>query len=694
MTAPGQSAGSAYISFHARTDRLEPELEAALRSASDDADQFLDRAGTQWGDTVSHSMSDEIRTHGRDFANSVEHAMAGQIVTLRGVRYRVDRRGGLHDLELGNQFAGKIIDDVSDAFEKAGRPGGPISKIGEGFADAIGAGFNVSGKSPLIALLIPVFGALAGAITAAVQAVNALIAVLVQVPGLLVAVGIQAGILMLAFHGVGTAIQGAFSAKNAEELQAAIKNLTPAAQGFVLSLLPLRKIFQEIRDIAQQNFFVGLGNTVTRIANALGPILTSGAFAGLARALGGLFRDIGLFFASPTFVKFVNDVIPATTAWLAKFGPDFVSFMRAVVAMADAALPALSRLGDIVGGAFGIFTSWLNEQTKSGNLTKWLDDMNDTLENVVDLFFGLSFAVASILDALNKNGGNDLIKQLTEFFNQLGMFFQSEAGQAAMAGFVHLVELLTFSFSGLVFVIGGLLIAFESILQFFGFIGFEFMKFIGWLTDTAGPAIGKFFTETLPGFFSDLWDDIKELWDKITYYISSAFGAVVDWIHDKWDEFTTWLAGKVDDVTSFFTGIPDKLANIGRDIMQGLRDGLQWGWDHTVGPILNWITNQIPSWKGPIEKDRKLLEPAGKEAMHGFGRGLLAGAMNVKDMLGDFTQSIAMTGRGGGNTFNANLNFFGQQPTTSQAKAIGSAVSGELSRQMADTDTRLAIRMA
>lgn len=692
MTAPGGSVGTAYISFHARTDRLQPELEAALRDAADDADAFLDRTGTRWGDTVSHSASEEIRHHGRDFASSMEHALTGQVVSLGGVRYKVDRRGFLHDLDLGGQFGGKIVDDVVNSLNRASRPGGPISQVGQGIADAIGAGFNVSGKSPLIAVLIPAFGALAAAIAAVLQIANALVAVLTTVPALVTAIGLQAGVLILAFKGVGTAIQGAFAAKNWTDFYAAIKDLTPAAQNFVITLLPLRDLFRELKTSVQQSFFAGFGNTMINIVQQLGPILRSG-LPQLATALGGLFKQIGLFFASPTFVTFVKDIIPATLRWLGQFGPGFVALLSALVRMADTAIPFLERVGLVVGHAFGTFTKWLNEQVNSGALTEWLDRMGDTLDKVSELFFNVTRFVASFLDALDKGGGNDIIDQLSELFNQLAIFFGTEAGQAAMAGFIHLVELLTFSFSGLVFTLMGVLIAFESIIQFFGFLGAAFQEFLDWLVNTAAPAIGEFFMVTVPGFGEFLGERIREIWDKITYYISSAFGAVVDWVQRKWDEFTTWLAQKVDDVVSFFTGIPDRLAQIGQDIMQGLRDGLQWGWDHTVKPILDWITNAIPDWKGPLEKDKRLLAPSGKAVMTGFAQGLQEGAESLRGMLGDFTGSLK--GAAGGVPVVVNQNFHGSLPTDQQAYDLGKAAGAGVADGMtSQRDIRLAVRMA
>lgn len=605
----------------------------------------------------------------------------------------------MHD--AAGRFVSEFKQDVENAFNDLNRNGGFFQKLGEGISDAVGAGFNISGKSPLILVLIPAIGAIAAAIAGVVQIVNALAAVLTTIPALVAAIGLQAGALMLAFHGVGTAIQGAFAAKNWNDFYAAIQGLTPAAQNFIISLLPLRDLFRELQKTAQEGFFTGFGNAMVNVVNALGPILRSGIPA-IATALGGLFNQIALFFASPVFVKFVNDIIPATLRWLQKFGPDFTDFLTALIGMADTAIPFLERVGQIVSNAFGTFTDWLNDQVKNGNLTDWLDRMGDTLDHVSELFFNAAKFVSSFLDALDKGGGNDILDQFSDLFSRLADFFGSEAGQAAMDGFIHAVEALTYAFSGLVFVLLGLFIGFEAILQFLGFIGFEFMKFVGWVTDTAAPAIGKFFTETLPGFFSDLWQKVKDVWGKITEFISEAFGNVVDWVKNKWNEFTDWISGKVNSVVDFFKGIPDDLANIGRKIMQGLKDGLQWGWDHTVGPILHWITSQIPSWKGPEEKDRKLLEPAGQAVMEGFGKGLSQGADQLRTMLGDFTNSIGDVGyRGaevGGMPINVNVDFHGAVPTEQQAydtgRAAGRGIADEMTTQINQRGIRLAVRMA
>lgn len=95
-----------------------------------------------------------------------------------------------------------------------------------------------------------------------------------------------------------------------------------------------------------------------------------------------------------------------------------------------------------------------------------------------------------------------------------------------------------------------------------------------------------------------------------------------------------------NSVQSFFSSIPGKirgalgsaggiLVGIGSSIINGLLRGLKSAWGGVtsfVGGIASWIRNN----KGPIEKDRKLLIPAGNAIMGGFGEALQNGFSAVK----------------------------------------------------------------
>jgi phage-related protein len=71
----------------------------------------------------------------------------------------------------------------------------------------------------------------------------------------------------------------------------------------------------------------------------------------------------------------------------------------------------------------------------------------------------------------------------------------------------------------------------------------------------------------------------------------------------------------VDSIHNGFGGV--SLRSVGASIVQSLGFGVQSQVSWLQG-IFNSITNQIPKWKGPITRDRKLLVPAGEQIMDGF----------------------------------------------------------------------------
>lgn len=639
------AAGDAYIDFHARFDdkALEPEVKRAATAA----EHSLDEVGQNWGEHISQSMARDIEGHGPDLAKSAEHAFAGKTVYLKGVKYKVDRLGFLHDIE--GLFAGKFENAIDDAFKKAGRPGGPVDTFGKGVSksigDAVGSGFNIPGNSPLILALIPLIGA-------AAQALNGLFAIIAALPALLGSIGLQVGVLMIAFHGMGTAITKAFSAQNADQLNAALKGLTPSAQAFVKSLLPLKDIFKSIQNIVQENLFAGIGNSINFAVTRLAPILESPAFADMARAMGELFRGLGIFFGSPVFLRFVSDIIPATTTWLRGFSLSFLNFMRSLIAMADASIPFLQHLGIIVENAFKRFGDWLDKQVQSGQFQDWLDNMETTIQDIVDLLFSASKFVASFLDALDKAGGNKFITQLSDAFDQLAFFFSTDAGKTALQGLIDLIVILAYAVVGLVEDIGLLLAGFHAILYFLEHLG----------------------------------------------------GAVVFVFSLIWDAISKFFGAGPAKIVAFFADLPDSLYRLGLragyTLMDGLLGGIRGAGEavgHAVGGVVNKIAAQLPhspAKEGPFS-GQGYTYFRGQKMMQDFGKGIHAGMLDVNKTLSmDLSNSFRATG-GASYTLGegaVQVNNYGQLPTETQARSIGQAAGNGVMDQIAARNVRLAVR--
>jgi phage-related protein len=685
----GGSLGDAYINVHARTDDVEPDVRRGLERAGKDTQKDADKVGTDIGDHIGKAAEKEVGKNGRNIGKTLGEAIEKEVVDVKpNLRYNVRGKDG----RFIKRTAEGIANEVESAFSRATADGGVFSKIGQGIADAIGSGFNVSGKSPLIVALVPAILALVGVVGALLQALNAVAAVATTIPALLAAIGLQAGVLFLAFKGVGTAVSAAFDAKNAKELNLALVGLQPAARSFVRSLLPLKDIFNQLQQTSQQNFFKAFGNSVMDVVNNLAPLLKR-EVGGLAFSLGTALKAITSVFAGPEFLKFIADVIPATEQWLAKFGPAFGKLLLGFIRLGDSAIPLLSKLGDLLNSGLAKLGDNLIKLADSPTFQKWLDDMFQTLLNLGPLITAVFGFVVQFLDTLNEAGGDALITNLTTIVNMLTGFLASEAGLRAMN---ELIGLAIASF----YVLTGAAIA---IL----FLAASIQAFVQWFMDVAIPGIIAGFdwfglraadlVKFLGDFFATIgvgiWKALQGFWVTVTAWFIRAVAGVTSWIENIRRE----IAGLPQKITAAIGDLGALLLNAGRNLIQGLIRGINQAIPG-LRSALNFITNMLPDWKGPEDKDKKILQPAGEAVMQGFGQGIAQGAKDVQAMLGDFTAGLGGIGLNQNSThilFGANalqVNFRGALPTQDEATATGTAVGAGISSQLAARNTRLAVR--
>lgn len=649
------SLGDAWIDIHGNTDPFKRDIDkglsGGLEQASRDADQILRSVGQDFGKKISHSAETELGKHGHELAHAVESATTNVPFDFKGSprRFNRDRLG---------RFAKTMVTDLENEVEKVfsgSDSKGFFGRIGDlfstGIQDAIGSIGGTPSGSPIALVTGPAIAALVALIIGAIQAVTGLLGVLALVPAALAAIGLQAGALFLVFHGLTTAISGAFSAKTFKEAQDAVKGLTPEAQKFVLSLLPLRDIFKSIQAVAQSNFFTALGTTVTLVAQTLGPLLRGG-FGELARSLGWFFNQLGHFFASPVFINFVSLLFPATARWIGQFGPVFIRILDSITRLATTTLPYLSAFGDFLVNNFGLVADIFEKLSKDENFKRFLHDALSTLGAVFELVGQAVKFVLALLVSLDKAGGQLVINQISESLSRLTALISSPLGQKALEALVNLSVLLLQLFTGLIAAIIVILGGLES-------LGEQIEHFWHWLTGT-GKKAGQ---------------DLKNTANTIS------------------DAFT----GIPNRILAVFSNFGSLLYNAGRNLLHGLIEGIQ----SMIKPLtdkLSFITSLIPAWKGPEDKDRKLLEPAGRAVMEGFGAGIKRGAASVKDMLADYTNTLGglqLSGSTGGINFGPGairITFAGTVPTDAQATSVGRAVGNGINDRLAQRDTALAIR--
>lgn len=688
----------AEVIVRADTSQVEPDIEKGVRKAAKDSDQDFERIGHELGGHVEKGMEDRLESAGPDLARAVETGIGRQKVKTK-VTVELDR-----DRNVVRQWVTTVTEDLDkEVKNQVLDPSSPIRKLNQTWKDAIGAIFNVSGKSPLIYLLVIVFGALAQVIGAAIQGASSLVAILTLIPNLLFAIGLQGGVLFLIFHGLGEAIGNAFKAENAEDFNKAIAGLAPAAQDFVRQLMPIRETIKELSTLAQQNFFTAFGDTLKQLDKSLGPGM-AGHIASIATALGEFARHVLLFFDSDIFKRFVDQIVPEITRWLDEFGPDLFTFLHGLTNFGIALIPFLRWFGDTFSEMISNLGMSLSDLSRDPDFKNWLEQMKTTFVKLGTAIKAVGVFIVSFASALNKAGGDKLLDTLTEALNTLSAFFQSEEGIKAMEGLIDVLNLLLKLFAGLVIAIGLVLFLLE--------VTAEFIK--NWLL----PLIGGLF-----GSIGDFFDHIRQVIEDFFNNLTRGGGPIPQFVIEAAKAFNTFRTNTLFAVGATVNGVVNSLgsmvnavaliaATIPYRVAAAVADGIGGLFSsgfNIVGQIALGMLSAIPRLKFVLGLIASLIEaffPHSPAEMGPLSPGeggdpLDAGKSIVERLaigmdaetptLAAASSNVATTIVFGANAINMG-GFHGALPTATQATGIGSAIGNGINGVLAQRDARLGIR--
>jgi hypothetical protein len=685
--------GEVRVDVRGDTSNVEKDIDRGLDKVGKDLDSDFQDLGHRWGKETSKGIGNELEKSGPSFSRALENAAS--TIKEANLPWTLDR-----DRNTIRRGVAKLADEIESEVRSlsSGSGGGPFGVIGATIKDAIGAGFNISGKSPLIVALIPLVGAIVELVIGAIQAINALTTALFIIPGALGAIVLQVGTLFIAFQGLGTAIQGAFAAKNANELKKAIEGLTPSTQEFVKSLLPLKDFFKTLHAIVQENFFYNFGNSISAVAKTLGPILTQN-LGNLAAALGGFARGVVTFFADPAFLYFIRLIIPATVRWLDSFGPALNKFLFGLTQIGIYLTPFFEWVGSSLTSSLATLGDWLNRLSSDPEFLQWLEDMKVTFGLLGKVIDSVAFFVFALVRAVDRAGGNKILEDIADQIGTIAAYLSTDLGTKAIEGLIHLVVALTYFFTFLVLGVLALLTAFELVLEFlrhgvapwladffsnkvpefFEMVGsaiLDFFTMVGHGLIVALEAIGKFFVDLGAALIRGLFD-----WG----------GAIVTGIADWLASIGHFIGSLWDKFTSFVANLGDLLWHAGLNAMDRLIQGIL----AKLGPLGNAL-----SFVAQRVKDHFNSSPAKEGPLAGSGDPIYSGQEFVKryitglemetPALESAVNSVASTVVFGPNSVQANFN--GALPTSSQAMGLGMSLGQGITARIATRDTRLAVR--
>lgn len=153
------------------------------------------------------------------------------------------------------------------------------------------------------------------------------------------------------------------------------------------------------------------------------------------------------------------------------------------------------------------------------------------------------------------------------------------------------------------------------------------IRFLTWVLGTAGSALSLTAkaVEVLVGWFitATRWGQTAGA------AIRDGFGSALN--------FVRGIPGQIGGV---FSSAGDWLWNAGTQIIQGLINGIQ-SKINSLKSKLRELTNLIPNWKGPADRDRRLLVPSGRLIMTGLLAGIVSQVPVLQAQLASITSGIS-----------------------------------------------------
>lgn len=620
------------------------------------------KTGQDLGDGLGQGVAKGVRRQRHAVAQELERLVPARGKFVFQAFRNIDtgeivRRRVFREIRQGLEHA------AEDAFQEVTKKGGVFSKVGEGIADAVGAGFNVTGRSKLIPLLIPAIGALINLIVAAVAALQPLLVLMISLPTLLGGVAAQFGVLMVIFNTIGPNIAALLAAKDVKELAAAVKGLAPSAKNFVIALLPLRDLFKDLKRQIGDNFFAGIGDNIKGLIDVLTPLLKSG-LGNLAFSLGMFFHNLIALLSGPAFQTFLNDIFISTVHWVDTFGPAFLTFLDGLFRAAHTVLPLLETFGQEFSDLFKSAGEALAKFADDPDSKDFIEATQIMLGLTFDLLKAVGKFILGFINTIASSGGEDAIKSIIYNLDLLLAFFTSPVGRLAIKGFIDAMIFLTYTFSVIIIVITVLLGILGFLADFLQFLTLAIIEFFAWVIDNIVS-----FAKAIKEFPGKLVHAIAEWAERIRK-------AIVDW----------------------FNGLDARIEAIGKGLGRALANGFTFGLANALGSNTS-VEEEIkkkmgdiskffphsPAEKGPFSGDGSP-EARGKATMRDFAAGISSESQSLNNVTNSSMGNINF-GPGA-----VRVQYNGVTPTPEQARMTGSAIGNGLAGQLALRNTRLAVR--
>lgn len=149
----------------------------------------------------------------------------------------------------------------------------------------------------------------------------------------------------------------------------------------------------------------------------------------------------------------------------------------------------------------------------------------------------------------------------------------------------------------------------------------------------------QFFTEDIPNAFNTTVEFLGSVWTTVTNLITAPINTALDLLNGLMSKFTEWASDVVTNVGESFA----KMVDVGKNIAEGLWEGIKNAKDWLLGKIKEWcgnVLNGIKAFFGIESPSKVMADEVGKYMAQGVGVGFNKTLPSVVSAMQDKLASV------------------------------------------------------
>lgn len=268
--------------------------------------------------------------------------------------------------------------------------------------------------------------ALSAATVALIGAAGPIVGVYAVIPNAMAAIMGARGVLMFATSGIGEAVKVLTSADaTAQEVNAALRDLSPAAQGFVRHFADLHDRMKDVRRTAQENLFPGLHTALKNLEPLIEPV--SRYIEQVSFVIGGLAENASRLMGSGPFARDFSRILD-TNAWILRFmGEAAIGLVDVFRHLAVASGPMVEAFFASTAGAMKNLASFLALKRETGELQEFFETALRVATGFKNVIRDVAFALYNIM-SIGADWGGEMGRGIEDAAAQFRAWTESDSG--------------------------------------------------------------------------------------------------------------------------------------------------------------------------------------------------------------------------------------------------------------------------